>query len=367
VFRWFRLFEKKRGDRRTGSSLQGRLGEAAFFGAMFLLGATYLSNVIFQEITHPTGAPHTIGLGFWLQVLVLVSFVLIGGSGVVWAVFHSRTSVERRSAIVNDANNLDLIQETIPTPRDYPTLPLDVNLINSPGVVLPYRLPSVESPIWGLLAATIFCLAWNGMTSVLAVYATRSWGTAKPEWFLSFLLVPFIGVGCWAIFFLLQQVVVHAAMGPLTVEISHHPLYPGRTYKLLLSMTGNLRIQSLEVHLTCEEQVTFHQGTDVRHESHDVFRQQFFRISDFRIEPSVPLEQLLEFTIPPGAMHSFQSAHNSVQWKLVVTGVAEVWPAFQRSFPMIIQPLPPPTNANVEIRLQQRETPLAPIAEKVGA
>jgi hypothetical protein len=275
--------------------------------------------------------------------------------------------VERRSAIVNDANNLDLIQETIPTPRDYPTLPLETNIINSPGVVLAYRLPTVESPIWGLLAATIFCLAWNGMTSVLAVYATRSWGTSQPEWFLTCLLVPFIGVGCWAIYFLLRQLVIHTALGPLMLEISQHPLLPGRSYKLLLSMTGNLRIQSLEAHLICQEQATFHQGTDVRHETHDVHRQQFFRMSDFRIEPGVPYEQSLEFEVPASAMHSFQSAHNAVSWKLVVTGIAEGWPAFQRSFPIIIQPLPATHPNTLELRPMVRENVMPILTEKVGA
>ena len=365
--RWIRLFEKKRGERRTGSSFMGRIGETAFFGSLFLLGAVILSNVVFQEIMNPSLAPRTIGLGFWLMLLVLSSFVLIGGGGVLWTVFHSRTSVERRSAIAKNASNIDLLSEAIPMPRDYPTLPADANLINSPGVVLAYRLPTVESPIWGLFAAALFCLAWNGMTAVLAVYATRSWTSANPEWFLSFLLIPFFLVGGWAIYYFLHQLVVHTGMGPTILEISNHPLFPGGCYDLLLSLAGNLRLKSLELHLVCEEEATFHQGTDVRHETRPVYRLQLYRQSNFRIEPGVPYEQPLQFSIPAEAMHSFQSTHNAVNWKLVVSGVAEGWPAFQRSYPIIVYPAKQPAPMPVEARAVERIAAPVRLPERVGA
>ncbi|HMC11219.1 MAG TPA: hypothetical protein VKH44_08005, partial [Pirellulaceae bacterium] len=41
---------------------------------------------------------------------------------------------------------------------------------------------------------------------------------------------------------------------------------------------------------------------------------------------------------PPTAMHSFQSPHNLVRWKLVVRGEAETWPLFERGFPIVVYP-----------------------------
>ncbi len=367
VARWIRLFEKKRGERRTGSSFLGRIGETAFFGALFLLGAVVLSNVVFQEVMHPSAAPRTIGLGFWLMILVLSSFVLIGGGGVLWAVFHSRTSVERRSAIAKKASNIDILSDAVPMPRDYPTLPTDANLTNSPGMVLAYRLPTVESTIWGMFASAVFCLAWNGMSAVLAVYATHSWTSGRPEWFLSFLLLPFFLVGGWAVYYFLHQLVIHTGMGPTIVEISSHPLFPGGRYELLLSLAGNLRLKSMELHLVCEEEATFHQGTDVRHETRAVFRLQLFRQSNFRIEPGMPYEQPLEFSIPAEAMHSFQSSHNAVNWKLVVSGVAEGWPGFQRSFPIIVYPERQEIVTHAPARPLERNLPLTRSIMRVGA
>ena len=83
--RLFRIFEKKRGQRRTGSTLMGRIWEAAFFGVLFLLGLASLANIFVGEVLHPSAS---LGLGYWLLVLVMASFVLIGGAGVIWAVIH---------------------------------------------------------------------------------------------------------------------------------------------------------------------------------------------------------------------------------------------------------------------------------------
>lgn len=366
--RLFRFYEKKRGERRTGSTLAGRIWEAVFFGVLFLLGAAALTHVIVSHLRHPE---EVMGLGFWLMILVLASFVLIGGGGVIWAVFHSRTSAERRSAIVKQARSIDLISEAVPMPREFPGLPADANLTNSPGVVLAYRLPTVESPIWGVLAAALFCLAWNGVSAVLTVLATRSWTIGHPEWLLSLLLLPAHAVGAWSIYYFLRQLIVHTGMGPTIVEISNHPLYPGGHYELLLSQSGHMRMKFLQLQLVCEEEVTYHQGTDVRHETRAVFELPIFRQTNFAIEPQLPFEKSMEFSIPAEAMHSFQSGHNAVNWKLVVAGEAEQWPSFVRSFPIIVYPLRQQVPTAWEPRMERRPaifpTPRAGMPHEVSA
>jgi hypothetical protein len=373
VARLFRFLEKKRGERRTGSTFAGRIWEAVFFGVLFLLGSAALTHMVVDQIRHPSEAN---GLGFWLMNLVLASFVMMGGGGVLWAVFHSRTSVERRSALVKRARSIDLISEAVPMPREYPALPADNNLTNSPGVVLAYRLPTVESPIWGVLASALFCLAWNGVAAVLTVLATRSWTSGQPEWLLSLLLVPAHIVGAWSIYYFLRQLVVHTGMGPTIVEISNHPLYPGGHYELLLSQSGNMRMKCLEVKLVCEEEVTYQQGTDVRHETRAVYLTEVMRQADFMIESRLPFEKSVEFSIPQEAMHSFQSAHNAVNWKLVVSGEGEQWPSFVRSFPIIVYPLRRQVPNTWEPRMDRRSMLVPPptvpppavrISHEVGA
>ena len=97
--RFFRLREKKRGDRRTGSRLAGGAGEALFFGILFVLGAASLTGLITNQILHPTPGLLTPGFGFWVLVLALASFVVTGGVGVVYSVMQIGTSLERRSVL----------------------------------------------------------------------------------------------------------------------------------------------------------------------------------------------------------------------------------------------------------------------------
>lgn len=336
----FRLLPKKRGDRRTGSAWVGRATEFAFLGGLFVLGLALFSDVVMSQLGLG-GDPifhFSYGLGFWLYVLVVASFSLIGGGGLIWSLFHARTSVERRSAIAKKAGNLDLVSEVVPMPRDFPGLPPDENLTNSPGTVLAYRLPTVDTPLWQGLASTAFALAWNGMTIVLAMWAWRSFWAGKPEYFLTGLIVLFVAVGVWSVVYLIRNVLFHTGMGATIIETSHHPLRPGGRYSLLISQAGHLRMKRLVLHLVCDEEATYRQGTDIRTESRSVFRSTLLRQSNFAIEPGVNFEKELEFSIPEEAMHSFQTPHNAVVWKLVVEGQAEGWPEFSRSFPVIVYP-----------------------------
>ena len=93
VARSFRLWGKKRGDRRTGSRLIGSLGEAIFFGVLFLLGILALTVVATSQIIHPTPEVYQVGFGFWLLILVLGSFVVIGSGGLVFTVLHVGASI----------------------------------------------------------------------------------------------------------------------------------------------------------------------------------------------------------------------------------------------------------------------------------
>jgi len=127
-------------------------------------------------------------------------------------------------------------------------------------------------------------------------------------------------------------------MGPTTVEVSDLPLHAGREYRAAVWQQGHIRVFKFEVCLVCEEEATYHQGTDCRTEVREVFRRVVFEHENFLIEPSQPFQCAFSVAIPADAMHSFQGMHNSVQWRLVVRGSAEGWPEFRRAFPLIVYP-----------------------------
>jgi hypothetical protein len=90
--------------------------------------------------------------------------------------------------------------------------------------------------------------------------------------------------------------------------------------------------------LTCEEAVTYRQGTNTRTETRQVFRQDLFHRENFVIQGGLPFETEFVLSLPVGVMHSFKAEHNEINWSLVVEGEVAGWPDYKRSFPLIVRP-----------------------------
>jgi hypothetical protein len=183
-----------------------------------------------------------------------------------------------------------------------------------------------------------FAVISSAIAAVLMVLAIGSFRSGKPEWFLTVVAISLVMVGVWAIYYFVRQMAILTGIGPTGVEISAHPFLPGNRYRVFISQAGRLHMRILELVLVCEEEATYHQGTDVRTDRAKVFAQQVFCRRNFDIKPGSPLEQECQIEIPSGAMHSFKSSCNAVQWKLLVRGHSRGWPRFERSFPVIVQP-----------------------------
>jgi hypothetical protein len=334
-----RVWEKKRGQRQTGSKLVGGLGEILFFGLMLALGVALMVALVTRQLSNPT----TLGffesqVAFWLVVLVLMSFIVIGGSGMFYAIFHVGASAERRSSLARRAADIDLIRETLTSSRNFPAVPHDANLTNSPGITLAYRLPIEQSSAWRIAAASAFTIVWNAMAVFLLVIATQRYLRGEADLFLALFVIPFVIIGLWAIYHLLRQFLLQTGIGPTSVEISHHPLLPGGRYEVFVTQAGNAVLKRFRLSLICAEEASYSHGTDVRTETLVVHRQEVFRREDSHIEPARPFEHQSEFTVPATAMHSFQAGHNAIHWRLVVHGKPKRWPSFERSFPVIVYP-----------------------------
>ena len=97
-------------------------------------------------------------------------------------------------------------------------------------------------------------------------------------------------------------------------------------------------MNSLKVFLRCEESATYRQGTNTRSETCCVCSKELFRRDNFEIHRGLPLEERCDVEIPAGAMHSFKSSNNEVNWKIVVAGDVDRWPDFARGFPVVVYP-----------------------------
>ena len=56
---------------------------------------------------------------------------------------------------------------------EFPTIPRDTDVTNSPGTTLAYRLPIAVTTGWQLFAAAVGCLCWNGLVALFAFLAVR--------------------------------------------------------------------------------------------------------------------------------------------------------------------------------------------------
>lgn len=274
---------------------------------------------------------------FWPLVLVPIGFMLIGGAGLAYALWQWGKSPEHQAAR-GQLGRVDLLEELQAVERDFPSVPFNADLTNSPGTNLKYRLPVSSSHGWRLFAATTICLVWNGIVATFIVVAVHRHLSGQHNWGLDLFILPFATAGGYLIYFFVRELLIATGIGPTLVEISDHPLWPGKSYELHLTQGGNLAVNSLDVSFACEERATYRQGTDIRSDRRLVFRQSVFRREGFEISPGEPLSVRCDLRIPAAAMHSFKADHNEVQWTVVIEVNAAGWPNFQRAFPVIVYP-----------------------------
>jgi len=280
------------------------------------------------------------GWWIWLVLTVPVSFVAIGAGGLIYAMLRWGKSAERRAALMRRAADRDFFGAAGHASKSYPGVPQGADMTNSPGTRLRFRLPMDGSPGWALFGALAFCIVWNGIVAALVVGAVKNHLQARPDWFLTFFIIPFVLIGLAAIVFFIRQLLIAARVGLTLLEISDHPLRPGEAYRLFFSQSGRLQFNTLRVCLTCEESASYAQGTNTRTETQEVFRREIFRRDGLQIESGLPFEAEIDLEVPEEAMHSFKSDHNEIQWRLPVEGDLPRWPDFKRSFPVIIRPAP---------------------------
>lgn len=430
--RGFRFYEKKRGNRRTGSHALGSAGEALFFAVFFLIGCLgvvvlFATLVIpewrtnYEFVRHPClvretrlaekkgeegllyrpevkieyqiqgqtyrvwaydiwtldedggfsadqeqqqaalkrftpdpertydcwydpADPSRVVLvrGFhgwiWFTFIVPICFILIGGGGLVYTAFTWGASAERRAALVKRAAELTPFDTNDRAKSGFPNVPDSAKITDSPGTTLAFRLPAAIDSIWGLLALLFAAVLWNSIVAMFVLVAVNNHLQGTPDWFLTLFTIPFVVIGIGWIVFFIRRLLIATGIGPTLVEISDHPLYPGERYRLFVQQAGRLHMKSLRVLLVCEEEATYRHGTDARTETRRVYEQTLFEQARCEVQHGMPFETQCDVELPPGAMHSFKSDHNEVNWKILVKGNVSRWPDYERSFPVIVYP-----------------------------
>jgi hypothetical protein len=272
-----------------------------------------------------------------LMLLFPVPFLAIGGGGLIFLISNWGKSTERRAVQSQQAAERDPFNEPDGRHGQYPSVPDSSFVTNSPGTTLAYRLP-IATPTWSLLALLAICLLFNGIVGVFVTMFVRGIMHGTPEWSLVMFIGPFGAAGAALIYFFVRQVMVVTGIGLTLVEISDHPLYPGGKYEVFISQSGRLKVKSFRVILVCDEESTYHQGTNTRTAHQRVREHELFRRDNFEIQPGAPFETQVAMEVSEGAMHSFKSANNQIGWKIFVRGEVEGKPDYERAFLVTVYP-----------------------------
>lgn len=278
------------------------------------------------------------GYNWWMWALTLLlpgALLAFGGAGLMRSYLRWGKSEERRAATRGGPGAL----ATTPAgASDHPSVPGCDDLVNSPGTILRFRLPLESPDNWTLLGFGLFAVLWNVVLTLLAVNAGLDLMGGHIDWLLLSILVPFAAVGITGLVVFIRRLFLTTAVGPTQLEISDHPLRPDGTYDLLLAQGGSGAFDRIELFLEIEEQATFRQGTDTRTERVIVWRQELGCWRELQLTPGTRFEARSSLHVPAKAMHSFVSEHNAVNWRIVVRGSPDRWPAFTRSFPIVVFP-----------------------------
>ncbi len=274
----------------------------------------------------------------WLLLVLPASFLILGGAGATRAVLQSLTSAERRAAMSQRAARMAPFEEVTGRRAQFPSLPPEDMLTDSPGTRLAYRLPAQSAPQWALTGILLLCLFWNGIVLWIAVGIFQDDARGASDSSALLVVLPFAVVGVWLAWQFVRKARRMTGIGTTRVEISGHPLLPGQSYRILLSQSGRRHIDRLEALLVCEEEATYRQGTDTRTARQTVYQVPVYRRDQITIRTAVPFEDQCDVEVPADAMHSFKSDHNEVQWELVVRAAVAGWPPSERRFPVVVYP-----------------------------
>ena len=277
----------------------------------------------------------------WFLLLLSFSFIILGIVGFFQSFRFATISKERKAAAAfqpKESPIHSLIGVSVKS--DWPTVP-DIRLINeSPGTHLAYRLPLGNRPIFPLVGYMLLTIAVNIVAWGVMFHSFFSPEQNWSDWIIGTVFRGlFCGVGVVLFIGLIHQFLIAFSMGPTLLEISDHPLYPGRRYRILLQQVGVLRFFKLSVDVVCEEIARFRQGTDTITSRKEVFRQTLFERIDFETMPDLPLKEEFFVQLPHGAMHSLRLENNEVIWKFEIFAQIAGWPDIRRECPIIVRPV----------------------------
>lgn len=185
-----------------------------------------------------------------------------------------------------------------------------------------------------VVGTVVFALVWNGIVSVFVYQAWFTVKAGRPEWMLIVFLVPFVVIGLGSLVGVAAEIL--RLFNPRIEFVSESgSFYLGKPLRLRYRTHGAVhRIARLRVSLHGVEKASYSQGKSQSTAEHEFHGAVLLETSDSR----EMMQGRLEAELPADAMHSFQSDHAAIEWRLKVEGTVAQWPDIQDELRLHVQP-----------------------------
>lgn len=176
------------------------------------------------------------------------------------------------------------------------------------------------SPLALLIVVHVIWAGWSTATAI-SFFRTEGWSE-------QIALTPMVIVSLLLTGFCIHQWMLFLSPYP-ELTISSGTIVPGSQLSLHWQMSRPVKFRSLRIEAKAQERATFSQGTSSITDRHDIWQQTLVAID--HADGSVP-RGTASLTIPPQAMHSFQSDHNQIVWLFCVHVEIPWWPNISGEF-----------------------------------
>lgn len=270
------------------------------------------------------------GGSFWGWWFLLIPGTLIGfgAGGLIWRGIGRLASKEKLS-IAQRRTTL------------FPTVPETLRINDSPGTQLSYRLPLAFFPVLQTVIGLLLAILWNAVAWFVFFYIL-SMGESVCDTVLAIAFgIVFCGTGLVFLPWFVRRFRAAFGIGATLLEISDHPIFPGRNYRLALIQSGRLEAASYHVFVLCDEIARYRQGTDTLTNHKEVFRHPLFSKTDWHIPAGETASEEFFLKLPIGAMHSFAAENNRVLWRIVIEIEVKPGLSLRRECPLVVMPFSP--------------------------
>jgi hypothetical protein len=289
-----------------------------FFGSFLFAGSLFFVVI---AVTLARGDPEKSLQGAYpykcLWILFPLPFIAVGAGGVLhhWRE-RQRVDWSPEKSAADDPSS----REEKPP---YPTVP---QITTHRGREWEHRLEARESPAFIAGCLVVLLLVCSGVLtpSVMGVLSARRAGADMSEGLPAIAFFFTLAGGLFFLFLLLHLLYQLRLwwVGIPVVELSAHPLRPGTSSDVVFSLPGPLRLRKLDVAILCEETAIYspHSESDSGAETRCVHREELLSRTDLRVPRGKTILVSHRFTMPLGAMHSFEATNNKVTWLVRVQG-----------------------------------------------